>query len=64
MMRNMSTEIPEASVFETEKFELKPRSLISGFVGAGLVGQIAVSHMIEQMNMKEIAHTAGRTGAT
>jgi uncharacterized protein len=41
---------------ETRKSELREPLIISGFAGAGLVGGIAVTHIIEQLKMKEIAH--------
>ncbi|MFW6110745.1 MAG: proteasome assembly chaperone family protein [Thermoproteota archaeon] len=49
-------EIPEVKVAETEKAELNDPLVILGFAGAGLVGGIAVSHIIDQLDMKEIAH--------
>lgn len=47
-------------VVRTDTIELKDPLLILGFVGAGLVGQIAVNHIIDQLNMKEIAHVRSR----
>lgn len=55
-----STEIPEVNVVETEKAELKEPLVILGFAGAGLVGGIAVSHIIDRIRMKEIAHVRSR----
>ena len=50
----MSKEFPEAEVFETRKIELNSPIVFAGFVGAGLVGPLAVNHIIEKMEMKEI----------
>ncbi|MCV0399185.1 MAG: PAC2 family protein [Nitrosarchaeum sp.] len=51
----MAKEFPEAEVFELEKIELKSPIIFAGFVGAGLVGPIAINHIIDQLEMKEIA---------
>jgi len=48
-------EFPEAEVFELQKIELNNPIIFAGFVGAGLVGPMAISHIIEQLEMKEIA---------
>lgn len=45
---------PEAEVFEIEKNEFNKPIIFAGFVGAGLVGPLAVGHIIEKLNMKEI----------
>lgn len=58
MERNSS--VPEVSVVETDKIELTEPIIILGFAGPGLVGGIAVSHIIEQLGMKEIAHVRSR----
>ena len=50
----MQEEFPEAEVFEFNKVELKSPIIFAGFVGAGLVGPVAINHIIEKMNMKEI----------
>mgnify|MGYP003332108877 CR=1 FL=1 len=50
----MSKEFPEAEVFETGKIKLNSPIVFAGFVGAGLVGPLAVNHIIEKMEMKEI----------
>jgi uncharacterized protein len=47
---------PEVTVIETEKAKLNKPLLIMGFAGAGLVGGIAVTHIIDQLEMKKIAH--------
>lgn len=55
-----TTELSEVEIIESEKVEFKEPLLILGFAGAGLVGGIAVSHLIEQLKMKEIAHLKSR----
>lgn len=50
----MSKEFPEAEVYEFEGRELNSPIIFAGFVGAGLVGPIAINHIIEQLDMKEI----------
>jgi uncharacterized protein len=45
---------PEAEVFELENITLNKPIIFAGFVGAGLVGPLAVGHMIEKLKMKEI----------
>ena len=47
---------PEAEVFEINKVTLKNPIIFAGFVGAGLVGTIAIGHMIEKLQMKEIGY--------
>lgn len=49
-------EFPEAEIFEIKKVDLKSPLIFAGFVGAGLVGPIAVGHMIEKIGMKEIGY--------
>ncbi|MDE1873815.1 MAG: proteasome assembly chaperone family protein [Candidatus Micrarchaeota archaeon] len=39
-----------------QKIELKGYTLIEGFPGAGLVGPMAASYMIEKLGMKSIGH--------
>lgn len=51
----MQKEFPEAEVFETKKVELKNPIIFAGFVGAGLVGPVAINHIITKLDMKEIA---------
>jgi len=48
-------EFPEAEVFEIKKVDLKNPIIFAGFVGAGLVGPLAINHIIEKLEMKEIA---------
>jgi len=45
---------PEAEVFEIKKVELKNPIIFAGFVGAGLVGPVAINHIIEKLEMREI----------
>ena len=51
----MQKEFPEAEVFEIKKVELKSPIIFAGFVGAGLVGPVAINHIITELNMVEIA---------
>lgn len=51
----MQKEFPEAEVFEIKKVNLKSPIIFAGFVGAGLVGPLAINHIIEKLEMKEIA---------
>jgi uncharacterized protein len=55
-----SVEFPEVKIIETEKAKLKQPLVILGFAGAGLVGGIAVTHIIEQLKMTEIAHVRSK----
>ncbi len=50
----MQPTIPEAEIYEVGKNGLKSPTIFAGFVGAGLVGTIAVDHMINELEMKEI----------
>ena len=50
----MQSNIPEAEIYEIEKNKLKNPTIFVGFVGAGLVGTIAIDHMINELDMKEI----------
>ena len=47
-------DFPEAEVFEIDKRELNKPIIFAGFVGAGLVGPLAIGHIIEKLKMKEI----------
>ena len=51
----MQKEFPEAEVFEIKKTELKSPIIFAGFVGAGLVGPVAINHIISELEMDEIA---------
>jgi len=48
-------EFPEAEVFEIKKNGLKSPIVFAGFVGAGLVGPVAINHIITELKMNEIA---------
>ena len=50
----MQKKFPEAEVFETKKMTLKSPIIFAGFVGAGLVGPLAINHIIEKLEMDEI----------
>ena len=50
----MQKEFPEAEVFEIKKVELNSPIIFAGFVGAGLVGPLAINHIIEKLEMKQI----------
>ena len=51
----MSKQFPESEIFELKKVQLNSPIIFAGFVGAGLVGPIAINHIIEKLEMKEIA---------
>ena len=51
----MQKEFPEAEVFEIKKVELNSPIIFAGFVGAGLVGPLAINHIIEKLEMQQIA---------
>jgi len=50
----VQNEYPEAEVFEIKKIKLKNPIIFAGFVGAGLVGPVAINHIIEKLEMEEI----------
>ncbi|MFB5605651.1 MAG: proteasome assembly chaperone family protein [Nitrosarchaeum sp.] len=50
----MKEAFPEAEVFEVKKVELNSPIIFAGFVGAGLVGSLAINHIIEELKMEEI----------
>ncbi|MGH1565849.1 MAG: proteasome assembly chaperone family protein [Nitrosopumilus sp.] len=50
----MQKGFPEAEVFEIKKIELKSPIIFAGFVGAGLVGPLAINHIIDKLKMEEI----------
>ncbi|NNL59552.1 MAG: proteasome assembly chaperone family protein [Nitrosopumilus sp.] len=50
----MQKEFPEAEVFEIKKVELNSPIVFAGFVGAGLVGPLAINHIIEKLEMQQI----------
>ncbi|MGY5148589.1 MAG: proteasome assembly chaperone family protein [Candidatus Nitrosopumilus sp. bin_68KS] len=51
----MQKEFPEAEVFEIKKTELNSPIIFAGFVGAGLVGPLAINQIIEKLEMRQIA---------
>ena len=51
----MQKEFPEAEVFELKKIEFNSPIIFAGFVGAGLVGPVAINHIITELKMEEIA---------
>ena len=51
----MQKKFPEAEVFEIKQRELKSPIIFAGFVGAGLVGPVAINHIITELKMEEIA---------
>lgn len=55
---NLSREsgVSDVKVVETDRVELKEPLVILGFAGIGLIGGIAVTHIIEELKMKKIAH--------
>ena len=55
-----SVRVPEVEIIETEKMELGKPTIILGFTGPGLIGCIAVAHLIEQLGMTEVAHIRSR----
>ena len=50
----MQKGFPDAEVFEIKKTELKSPIIFAGFVGAGLVGPLAINHIIDKLKMEEI----------
>lgn len=46
---------PEAEVHETARAGLRNPTVFAGFVGAGLVGPVAIRHIIKELGMQEIA---------
>jgi len=51
----MQGSFPEAEVFELGKIDLSSPIIFAGFVGAGIVGPLAISHIIEKLKMEQIA---------
>jgi len=51
---------PEVEIVNVKELELKEPLVISGFVGAGLVGSIAVDHIINQLKMEELAYVKSK----
>ena len=46
---------PEAEVFPIKEIKLNSPIVFAGFVGAGLVGPLAINHMITELKMTEVA---------
>lgn len=47
---------PEAEVFEVKKIDYKSPIVFAGFVGAGLVGPLAIGYIVEKLGMEEVAY--------
>ena len=52
----MSNKNSKVKIIEVEKFKLFNPLVIAGFSGVGLIGGIAISHIIDKLKMKEIGH--------
>ena len=50
----------DEQVYEIKKTVLKSPVIFAGFVGAGLVGPLAVGYMIDKLKMKEIGYIRSR----
>ncbi len=50
----MTNEILDTEIYELDGIKLKNPIIFTGFVGAGLVGPIAIQQIIDKLNMKEI----------
>lgn len=53
-------DLPEVSVMEREQVDLHAPLLIAGFAGPGLVGGIALTHLIKELGLRDIAHVRSR----
>jgi len=51
---------PDNEVYEIKKTVLKSPVIFTGFVGAGLVGPLAVGYMVDKLQMKEIGYLRSR----
>lgn len=51
----MQESVPEAEVYELGKIKLSSPIIFAGFVGAGIVGPLAISQIIEKLKMEQIA---------
>jgi len=51
----MQKSFPEAEVYELGKIKLSSPIIFAGFVGAGIVGPLAISQIIEKLKMEQIA---------
>ena len=54
------TQSSDNQVYEIKKNVLKSPIIFVGFVGAGLVGPLSVSYMIDKLKMEEIAYLRSR----
>jgi uncharacterized protein len=52
--------LSEVKIVQTQQFKLEKPLMILGFAGTGLVGGIAASHIINELELKEIAHLKSR----
>jgi len=59
-VKRMMSGLPEAEVVETKKWEPNRPLLVLGFIGPGLVGPIAVSHLVKELGMEEVAYLRSR----
>jgi len=50
----LTNEILDTEIYELDGIKLKNPIIFTGFVGAGLVGPIAIQQIIDKLNMKEI----------
>ncbi|NWJ22565.1 proteasome assembly chaperone family protein [Marine Group I thaumarchaeote] len=50
----------DEQVYEIKKTVLKSPIIFAGFVGAGLVGPLAIGYMIDKLKMKEIGYIRSR----
>jgi len=50
----------DEQVYEIKKTVLKSPVIFAGFVGAGLVGPLAIGYMIDKLKMKEIGYIRSR----
>jgi Archaeal enzymes of ATP-grasp superfamily len=57
-------EFPEAEVFSIKEIKLKSPIVFAGFVGAGLVGPLAINHIITKLKMTEIAVMRSKISST
>jgi uncharacterized protein len=55
-----STQTPEVEIAELRELGQSEPLVIAGFVGAGLVGSIAVDHIIGKLKMEEVAFVKSR----
>jgi uncharacterized protein len=56
----MPDQVSEVSIIEIGEVKLNEPLVILGFVGPGLVGGIAVAHIVEKLKMEEIARVRSK----